>query len=146
MDFKEEYNDPSSPEYKILVANLTMQLKNVYENVDGFVDIRILFIRRGSVICSYIVVLARNSPVKEEKLKEVLEQAHKDRTFTFKVKSIEVEEPTTGSYSTQKPEEKLLEWALITIIVLASLAFVLLVTVICVCVSIFTCIFIFGRG
>ena len=144
MDFKEEYNDPNSPEYKILVANLTMQLKNVYENVDGFVDIRILFIRRGSVICSYIVVLARNSPVKEEKLKEVLEQAHKDRTFTFKVKSIEVEEPTTGS--TQKPEEKLLEWALITIIVLASLAFVLLVTVICVCVSIFTCIFIFGRG
>ena len=140
MEFKDEYNDPNSPEYKILVANLTMQLKKVYENVDGFVDIRILFIRKGSVICSYIVILARNSPVKGEKLKEVLEQAHEDRTFTFKVRSIEVEEePTTES--TEKPEEKLLEWALITIIVLGSLAFVLLVTVICVCVSIFACIF-----
>lgn len=136
MEFKEEYNDPNSPAYKKLVANLTIELKNVYKKVDGFVNIRILFITRGSVICSYIVILAKNSQVNEEKLKEVLEQAQKDGTFTFKVKSIEVEEEPT-----KKPEEKLPEWALITIIVLASLAFVFLVTVICVCVSIFARIF-----
>ena len=125
MKFKDEYNDPNSPEYKELVVNLTIELKNVYEKVDGFVDIHILYITKGSVICSYIVVLAKNSQVKEEKLKEVLKQANKDGTFTFKVKNIDVEEePTTGS--TENPEEKLPEWALITIIVLASLAFVLL--------------------
>ena len=136
MEFKEEYNDPNSRAYKNLVANLTIELKNVYKKVDGFVDIHILYITKGSVICSFIVILAKNSQVKEEKLKEVLEQAQKDGTFTFEVKSIEVvEEPT------KKPEQKLPEWALITIIVLASLAFVFLVTVICVCVSIFVRIF-----
>lgn len=119
MEFTEKYNDPESTEYKELKSNLT----RAYENVEGFIDLRILFIKEGSVICSYIVILAKNSQVEKDKLTEALENA-----FAGKVKSIKVEEePTYG--------EKLPKWALITMIVLGSLAFVFLVTVIYVCVS-----------
>lgn len=125
MKFTEKYNDPASTEYKELKANLT----RAYENVEGFIDLRILFIKEGSVVCSYIVILAKNSEVEKDKLTEALENA-----FAGKVKSIKVEEePTDGT--TGKPEEQTPKWALITMIVLGSVAFVFLVTVIYVCVS-----------
>lgn len=132
----DEYNDPKTQEYQELVTNLTIELRKVYEKVDGFVGIRILFLKRGSVICSYIVILAKNSRVKHEELAKIVEQAN--RTFAFKVKSVKVEEePTDGS--TKEPVEKLPEWALITMIVLGSLTFIFLVIAICVCVSIHIC-------
>lgn len=136
LDFKfiDEYNDPKTQEYQELVTNLTIELRKVYEKVDGFVDIRILFFKRGSVICSYIVILAKNSRVKHEELAKIVEQANRDRTFAFKVKSVKVEEePEDGS--TKEPVEKLPEWALITMIVLGSLTFIFLVIAICVCVK-----------
>ena len=135
LEFIVEYNDPKTQEYQELETNLTRELRKAYEKVDGFVDIRILFFKSGSVICSYIVILAKNSQVKHEKLTKIVEQEHRDGTFAFKVKSVKVEEgPTDGS--TKKPDEKLPEWALITMIVLGSLTFIFLMIVICVCVSI----------
>jgi len=134
LAFKEEYNDPSSAEYKALESNLTISLEKTYQNVDGFVGIRILYIRKGSVVCSYIVILAKDAEVEKDKLKKVLDEASKEKKFGFTVKSIKVEEePTYGG--TGKREEKLPEWALVTMIVLGCLAFIFLVIVICVCVK-----------
>lgn len=72
--------------------------------------------------------------MEKDKLKKVLDDASKEKKLGFTVKSVKVgEEPTYGG--TRKPEEKMPEWALVTMIVLGCLAFIFLVMVICVCVS-----------
>ena len=129
--FKEKYRDTSSPEYEELKNNLTTSLIKVFQNVDGFVGVRILFITEGSVVCNYIVILAKSSKVKESELKEKLQQASNSGEV-FKVKSIKVEEDE----SSEESEEKLPKWALVVMVVLACLSAVFLVTVIYVCVSI----------
>lgn len=130
LTFKDDYRDPNSEAYKDLTTNLTRSLEKTYQNIEGFIGIRILLIREGSVVCTYIVILAKDSKADEEMLKKTLEKASKDKTFGFKVTSVKVEEEPTA-----KPEEKLPNWALIAMIALGSLSFVFLVTVICVCVS-----------
>ena len=60
LPFKEEYNDPNSPDYQELAANLTGKLWIIYQDVDGFVGIRIISLTEGSVVCNYIVILAKN--------------------------------------------------------------------------------------
>ena len=133
--FKEEYSDTGSPEYKELKDNLTTSLEIVYKNVDGFVGVQILFITKGSVVCSYIVILAKDSKVKPEELKEKLQKAS-DAGELFEVKSIKVEEDDS-----EETEEKLPHWALVVMIVLGCLSAVFLVTVIYLCVSIVFCSF-----
>lgn len=130
LTFKDDYRDPNSEAYKDLTTNLTRSLEKTYKNIEGFIGIRILLIRKGSVVCMYIVILAKDSKADEESLKNTLEEASKNKTFGFKVTSVKVEEEATAT-----PEEKLPNWALITMIALGSLSFVFLVTVICVCVS-----------
>ena len=128
MPFEVEYYDRKSLRYRNLVEKLSAQLIVVFKSVPGFVGIRILIFQNGSVICSYLVLLARDSRVENGKLKEVLEKAIKGGNLTFKVKSVEVDEG-------EEPEEKLFKWALIAIIVLGCLTFVLLVVLIIICVS-----------
>ena len=135
IEFKEEYTDTGSPEYKELKDNLTTSLEKVYKNVDGFVSVRILFITKGSVVCSYIVILAKDSEVKPSELKEKLQQAS-DSGELFRVKSVKVEEDAS-----EETEEKLPKWALVVMIVLGCLSAVFLVTVIYLCVSIVFCSF-----
>ena len=130
LTFKDDYRDPNSEAYKDLTTNLTRSLEKTYKNIEGFIGIRILLIRKGSVVCMYIVILAKDSKADEEILKSTLEEASEDKTFGFKVTSVKVEEEPTA-----KPEEKLPNWALIAMIALGFLSFVFLVTVICVCVS-----------
>ena len=130
LTFEDDYKNPNSKAYKDLTTNLRSSLEKTYKNIEGFIGIRILLIRKGSVVCTYIVILAKDSKADEEMLKSTLEEASEDKTFGFKVTSVKVEEEPTA-----KPEEKLPNWALITMIALGSLSFVFLVTVICVCVS-----------
>lgn len=137
--FKEEYRDTGSPEYEELKNNLTTSLVKVYKNVDGFVGVRILFITEGSVVCNYIVILAKDSKVKESELKEKLQQAS-NAGEVVKVKSIKVKEDDS-----EETEEKLPKWALVVMIVLGCLSAVFLVTVIYVCVSISFCSFFTAR-
>lgn len=128
--FKEQYSNTGSPEYKELKENLTTSLEKVYKNVDGFVSVQILSITKGSVVCSYIVILAKDSKVKQSELKEKLQQAS-DAGELFRVMSIKVEEDDS-----EETEEKLPKWALVVMIVLGCLSAVFLVTVIYLCVSI----------
>ena len=133
--FKEEYSDTGSTEYKELKDNLTISLEIVYKNVDGFVGVRILFITKGSVVCSFIVILTKDSNVKRSELKEKLQQAS-DEGELFQVTSIKVEEDDS-----EETEEKLPNWALVVMIVLGCLSAVFLFTAIYVCVSIVFCSF-----
>ena len=135
IEFKEEYSDTSSPEYRELKENLTTSLENVYKNVDGFVGVRILLLTKGSIVCSYVVILAKDSQVKPSELKEKLQQAS-DAGELFRVMSIKVEENNS-----EETEEKLPKWALVVMIVLGCLSAVFLVTVIYLCVSIVFCSF-----
>ena len=128
-EFLNEYNDINSPEYKNLETALKTNLTKVYQNVDGFVDVRILLITEGSVICNYVVILAKSSAVTEDKLKDILLNAGKE-TFPFKVQSV------TLVRTEKPPKETLPQWALVTMIVLGVLAFVFIVVAICACVSI----------
>lgn len=129
IEFKEEYSDTSSPEYRELKENLTTSLENVYKNVDGFVGVRILLLTKGSVVCSYVVILAKDSQVKPSELKEKLQQAS-DAGELFRVMSIKVEENDS-----EETEDKLPKWALVVMIVLGCLSAVFLVTVIYLCVK-----------
>ena len=139
IPFEEEYRDTSSPEYKELKDNLTASLEKIYKNVDGFVGVRILFITEGSVVCSYIVIVAKDSKVTESELEEELQKAS-DAGEVFKVNSIKFAEDDS-----EETEEKLPKWALVVMIVLGCLSAVFLVTVIYVCVSIMFCPFFIPR-
>ena len=132
MEFRQDYNDVNSPVYKELVANLSKALFRVYQEVDGFVDVRVLFIRRGSIVCNYIVILASNSKVTDDDLKKKLEKGRKDGNFPFDVKGIAVIEDSDAVAA----KKKLPQWAMTTMIVLGALAFCFLVIAICACVSI----------
>lgn len=90
-------------------------------------------------MCSYIVILAKNSNVKESELDERLQQAS-DEGEVFKVKSIKIADDES-----KETEEKLPKWALVVMIVLGCLSAVFLVTVIYVCVSIVFCSFFIPR-
>ena len=131
MEFRKEYNDVNSPIYTELVANLTNALIRVYKEVDGFLDVRVLFIRRGSIVCNYIVILASNSTVADDDLKNELEKGRKDGKFPFDVKGITVIEDSDAVAA----KTKLPQWAMTTMIVLGALAFCFLVIAICACVS-----------
>ena len=115
------------------MANLTSILWTIHESVDGFVGIRIISLTEGSVVCNYIVILAKNSTADKITLKEVVVKADEEGKFGYRVNSVNVdgEEPTE-----QQPEEELPSWALVTMIVLGCLLFVFLVAVIVICVSI----------
>lgn len=132
LDFIEEYNDQNSLEYKSLVKNLTRTLEDTYENVDGFVGIRIVFLKNGSVVCNYIVILAKDSGVDGDDLKKTLQEASENGKLAYNVKNIDVKEEATT-----ETVEKLPEWALVTMILLGCLSFVFLITMIYFCVSIF---------
>lgn len=131
LTFEEEYNNPSSPEYKELEKNLTTALVEVYKTVEGFVGIRIVLISEGSVVCNYIVILAKDAKVEKSKLKEILEKASEGGNLPFKVKSVKVTEDES-----KETVEKLPGWAKATMIVLGCLCAVFMIIVIYVCVSI----------
>ncbi|XP_015758192.1 PREDICTED: uncharacterized serine-rich protein C215.13-like isoform X4 [Acropora digitifera] len=131
MKFRKEYNDVNSPIYTELVANLTRALIRVYKEVDGFVDVRVLFIRRGSIVCNYIVILASNSEVTDDDLKEKLHKGSNDDKFPFEVKGIAVIEDSDAVAA----KTKLPQWAMTTMIVLGALAFCFLVIAICACIK-----------
>ena len=153
IEFLEEYNDVNSPSYNKLVANLTNELMKIYQGVDGFVDVRVLFITKGSVVCNYIVILARNSETTDDDLKKELDKGWKDGKFPFYVKGIAVIEDSDAVAA----KTKLPQWAMTTMIVLGALAFCFLVIAICACVSVrdlwFLCVcgcffvvfFVFGK-
>jgi len=126
MEFLEEYNDVNSPSYNELVSNLTIELRKVYQGVDGFVDVRVLFITKGSVVCNYIVILARNSKTTDDDLKKEL-----DGKFPFDVTGIAVIEDSDAVAA----KKKLPQWAMTTMIVLGALAFCFLVIAIYACVK-----------
>lgn len=130
IEFKKEYSDLNSPEYVELKKNLTTTLEEVYGDVEGFVAVRILFITKGSVVCNYIVILAKDSKVEESELKEKLEQAAKEGKLGYTVNSVKVVED-----GAVKTDEKLPTWALVVMIVLGCLSAVFLIIVIYVCVS-----------
>lgn len=130
LDFIEEYNDQSSLEYKSLVKNLTRTLENGFKNLDGFVGVRIVFIKKGSVVCNYIVILAKDSGVDGDDLKKTLQEASENGKLAYKVKNIDVKEEATT-----ETEEKLPEWALVIMILLGSLSLVFLITMIYFCVK-----------
>ena len=132
LDFIEEYNDQNSLEYKSLVKNLTRALENGFKNLDGFVGLRIVFIKEGSVVCNYIVILAKDSAVDGNDLKKTLQEASENGKLAYKVKNIDVKEEATT-----ETVEKLPEWALVIMILLGCLSFVFLITMIYFCVSIF---------
>lgn len=131
MEFREDYNDVNSPIYTELVANLSKALIRVYQKVDGFVDVRVLFIRRGSIVCNYIIILASNSEVTDDDLKKQLEKGSEDDKFPFEVKGIAVIEDS----DTVAAKKKLPQWAMTTMIVLGALAFCFLVIAICACIK-----------
>ena len=131
LAFKEEYNDPNSPEYKSLERNLTIALENVYKSLKGFVGVRIVLIKKGSVVCRFIVILAKDSEVDGNDLTETLQKASESGKLGYVVKNIEVKvEATTETV------EKLPEWALVIMILLGCLAFIFLIALIHFCVSI----------
>lgn len=132
LDFIEEYNDQSSLEYKSLVKNLTRTLENGFKKLDGFVGVRIVFIKKGSVVCNYIVILAKDSGVDGDDLKKTLQEASENGKLAYKVKNIDVKEEATT-----ETVEKLPEWALVIMILLGCLSLVFLITMIYFCVSIF---------
>ena len=132
LDFIEEYNDQSSLEYKSLVKNLTRTLENGFKNLDGFVGVRIVFLKKGSVVCNYIVILAKDSGVDGDDLKKTLQEASENGKLAYKVKNIDVKEEATT-----ETVEKLPEWALVVMILLGCLSLVFLITMIYFCVSIF---------
>ncbi|XP_066027152.1 uncharacterized protein [Pocillopora verrucosa] len=130
LDFIEEYNDQSSLEYKSLVKNLTRTLENGFKNLDGFVGVRIVFIKKGSVVCNYIVILAKDSGVDGDDLKKTLQEASENGKLAYKVKNIDVKEEATT-----ETMEKLPEWALVIMILLGCLSLVFLITMIYFCVK-----------
>nr|XP_058969041.1 uncharacterized protein LOC131795476 [Pocillopora verrucosa] len=130
LDFIEEYNDQSSLEYKSLVKNLTRTLENGFKNLDGFVGVRIVFIKKGSVVCNYIVILAKDSGVDGDDLKKTLQEASENGKLAYKVKNIDVKEEATT-----ETVEKLPEWALVIMILLGCLSLVFLITMIYFCVK-----------
>lgn len=130
LDFIEEYNDQNSLEYKSLVKNLTRALENGFKNLDGFVGLRIVFIKEGSVVCNYIVILAKDSAVDGNDLKKTLQEASENGKLAYKVKNIDVKEEATT-----ETVEKLPEWALVIMILLGCLSFVFLITMIYFCVK-----------
>ena len=142
MDFREEYNDVNSPVYKELVTNLSSALIKVYQEVDGFVGLRVLFIREGSVVCNYIVILARNSRVTDDDLKKELGKGKKDGKFPFTVKGIAVIEDSVDI----RAKKQLPQWAMTTMIALGALAFCFLVIAIYACVSIRNLWFLFHHN
>ncbi|XP_022779952.1 putative GPI-anchored protein pfl2 [Stylophora pistillata] len=130
LAFKEEYNDPNSPEYKSLERNLTIALENVYKSLKGFVGVRIFLIKKGSVVCRFIVILAKDSEVDGNDLTETLQKASESGKLGYVVKNIEVKvEATTETV------EKLPEWALVIMILLGCLAFIFLIALIHFCVK-----------
>lgn len=130
LAFKEEYNDPNSPEYKSLEMNLTIALENVYKSLKGFVGVRIILIKKGSVVCRFIVILAKDSEVDGNDLTETLQKASESGKLGYVVKNIEVKvEATTETV------EKLPEWALVIMILLGCLAFIFLIALIHFCVK-----------
>lgn len=130
LDFIEEYDDQNSLEYKSLVKNLTRALENGFKNLDGFVGVRIVFIKKGSVVCNYIVILAKDSGVDGDDLKKTLQEASENGKLAYKVKNIDVKEEATT-----ETVEKLPEWALVIMILLGCLSFVFLITMIYFCVK-----------
>lgn len=130
LAFKAEYNDPNSPEYKSLERNLTIALENVYKSLKGFVGVRIVLIKKGSVVCRFIVILAKDSEVDGNDLTETLQRASESGILGYVVKNIEVKvEATTETV------EKLPEWALVIMILLGCLAFIFLIALIHFCVK-----------
>ena len=116
MEFREDYNDVNSPVYKELVAKLSKALFRVYQKVDGFVGVRVLFIRRESIVCNYIVILASNSKVTDDDLKKELHKGRKDGKFPFDVKGIAVIEDSDAVAA----KKKFPQWVTTTMITICA--------------------------
>ncbi|KAK3740625.1 hypothetical protein QZH41_010182, partial [Actinostola sp. cb2023] len=127
MDYKKEYDNKTSKEYKDLKKDLTKALSDVYKDVDGFRRIDILSIRKGSVVCEYDVVLNDTSKVNSDDLRKTLLKASEaGQLGGYTVTKVTVKEKGVD----EKTKEVLPLWALVALILLGVVALILLITVI----------------
>ncbi|XP_023203871.1 uncharacterized threonine-rich GPI-anchored glycoprotein PJ4664.02-like isoform X2 [Xiphophorus maculatus] len=61
MDFIEQYNNPDSPEYKILSRNITVLLEQQYRKLNGFLNVSVTKFRKGSVVTDFTVKVKSES-------------------------------------------------------------------------------------
>uniref|UniRef100_A0A3B5QJZ5 Adhesion G protein-coupled receptor F5-like n=1 Tax=Xiphophorus maculatus TaxID=8083 RepID=A0A3B5QJZ5_XIPMA len=59
MDFIEQYNNPDSPEYKILSRNITVLQQ--YRKLNGFLNVSVTKFRKGSVVTDFTVKVKSES-------------------------------------------------------------------------------------
>ncbi|EDO35828.1 predicted protein [Nematostella vectensis] len=85
LEYRSEYSNSSSSEYRELALNLTLALTAVFKEKGrkGFQGIQILGFRKGSVVCSFLVVVDGSSNLDANSIRELL-QAEKGQLGMYK--------------------------------------------------------------
>lgn len=87
QDFTSELNDNTSEAYMNFRKTFQNQMQKIYQNVQGFKDVKILSLRNGSIVVDYLVLLELPFSVQMEStyenvkttLKKELQNASQDQ-------------------------------------------------------------------
>ena len=84
QDYTDELSNSSSEEFKTLSKDLTDILTKVFKDkIRGFSHVVIIEFRKGSVICIFQVIVAKESEVTTENIEETLLDARDTGKYTF---------------------------------------------------------------
>ena len=84
QDYTDELSNSSSEEFKTLSKDLTDILTKVFKDkIRGFSHVVIIEFRKGSVICIFQVIVAKESEVTTENIEETLLDARGTGKYTF---------------------------------------------------------------
>lgn len=110
MEFTPELADSFSESFKELARNLEQLLNDVFDEISGFLYVKVASFARGSIVCNFFIYTEVGSSATVDEFENALTAAaNYGNTSNYQISNIEVQEreqEDVGAVKRKKPEDK----------------------------------------
>ena len=106
MEFTPELADSSSEFFKELASDLELILKNVFEEIVGFLRVKVTSFKKGSIVCNFKIHMKRKSLLTAKDYEKALTAAAEGgKTGEYQISNVEVQDLNVGVVKGKESEE-----------------------------------------
>ena len=107
MEFTLELADSSSEIFKELARDLELLLNNVFEEISGFLYVKVTSFEKGSIVCNFMIHTEMESLATAEEFERILTTAAKGgKIGKYQISNIEIQDTAVGAVKGKEPEGK----------------------------------------
>ena len=106
MEFTPELADSSSEFFKKLASDLELILNNVFEEIVGFLRVKVTSFKKGSIVCNFKIHMKRKSLLTAKDYEKALTAAAEGgKTGKYQISNVEVQDLNVGVVKGKESEE-----------------------------------------